>query len=108
MGELTRASPCTPLQTQQGEAYFTTPAGGKVFSLPDNSLVRDCHNSINEKPLHFVLQVYSNGLYVYNRPFKLPPFRCKRALLLFGFVIAHMSQVAILYCSLLNPFLLVK
>lgn len=59
------------------ECFFTQPK-------------RDCHNSVNEKPLHFELPVSSNGLFVHNSLTQLSLLLYKRK---FSFVSQDLPMV---------------
>ena len=57
------------LQRQQEEGYYftTPPEEGRISLHPATTQpMRGCHNSANEKPLHFELPIASNGLSLYS------------------------------------------
>ena len=85
--------------------------GRKNFSLPGNSPASEkLHSSANRKSRYLKLPVSSNGLFVYNSPSQLPFLLYKRMFLSFilwtclWFDINCMSRIAVLCCSLINPF----
>ena len=78
----------TTLPPQQEEGRFSP-------HLATAQLMRDCHNSANEKPLYFKLAVSSNGLSVYNTFSQLPFSSIKEPTsLLFHIFTCGLSQMA--------------
>ena len=58
------------LQQEEGSYFPTQQEEGRRFpDLATAPLIRGCHNSANEKPIHSELPVSSNGLFVYNSLF---------------------------------------
>lgn len=89
---------------------FTTSERGRFSPhLATAQLMRDCHNSTNEKPLHFKLPVSSSGHFLYISPSQ-PPLHYMKAFLSFVLQTCLWSSidctcpVAIHCCFQIHPF----
>ena len=101
----------TPLHLQQEEGYYFTAQQSERISLclAMAQPIRDCHNSADEKPLHFKLPVSSSGPFLYISPSQ-PPLHYMRAFLSFVLQTCLWSSidctcpVAIHCCFQIHPF----
>lgn len=92
-------TPCSPLPNRKTPILSYTSRRKEHF-LPEAAAqpMRDCHNSINERPLHFKLPIYSNGLFVYNNPYQRPTSSKKKKKAVLFFVL----QACLWFCHSLH------
>lgn len=105
-----RELPCTSNRKEVTTLLTQWEEGGFSPCLATAQATRDCHNSANEKLLHFGPLVSLCRLFVYKSPSQLPFIsikQCSSPLLLWTcpiFTIACLSQIAIFCYSQMNPF----